>query len=1158
MQRPDPDTAGGLRLPWLMALLPLLALAFYLIVANGLINIPYAQTWLAEKAGVSIRWTSGWSGFPGHLALEGLQVESDDPPLELAMDRARLRISLPALLERRLVISSFTAQGLRRFRLNDHRLEGDGEVSLSNLTLNEGQVSIQDLELSLAEARVRRGDTVLANDIRLGTDLQVAPLRLHEHPDLAAARFVSGTLSLEATADAWDVFNPYLRQLGWLDLAGHGELSGELSLEHGALATGSSLRLDSPSLLVALDERLLLTPFAEPVEGIRHGQALVEGRHDRHRLSGGGSVTGRVVEGEEGPIMELGVTLDKMRMLRAGLADPFMTSRRFRLSARLPGADLADAPRRLASARLEWEDARLPNVGALAVYLPEGGPLTLQSGSARLEGYLAYRDGLLEGDFHLAGDQVALTLAGRPLAGSMTLDLALPEVDPRQRRLDLSGTHLEVSARGEEDELPLTTEVTLEEANLTSMVPLARLIGGQGPPPLNGRVVVRGQVARLDVLDDFLIHAVEGGLTLEGGGDLAASLQLERGRVASGSRLAVTTDSLRARLFDLEAWGRGSVTASWQEALGRPRARLDASLEETRVERSSDRRLLMRDGRLVLTAESDAPGLGTALAGPRLSLAWEDATMPDVAVLQAYLPAAAPVTLQSGRGTTRGRVDIENGLARGQIALTGQSIVGRLLGSEVEGELMLDLELREANLGNGHLDLSGSRLSMQAAAMASGPRLRTRIVAREARLGPMPGRDGQAAGLDGDLVLEGMVANLGFLDDFLPAAHGLTLAGNGRFRASLHLTDGHLRPGSQLLVEADDLAVGFLEFTANGRGRLEAEIDGEREAPGARLQLTLPRFSLHRTGEAKAYVEGRHFSLETETTHFSLDPGDRSLQNVTTRVQLPIAEVDDLSRYNAYLPEGAGIALLGGRAGLEVDLHLEGVRARGDVILQGFDTTLRFGEQHLDGDLRLETRLRDGDLLSRRFDASGSLLRLDNIQRRDEQTRGEAGWWARLEITEGRLDWTRPLQLDARLDLAMRDSGLLAHLFLSRARDWEWLGRRLTVNDIRGNARLHLDDDTLQLREARLTGDSLEMLADLVFRDDVPDGSLYARLGILAAGVSLEKGRPEVRLLRPRRWYERRQTSGEEDLPEEELEEVTVDQWQQALDTRARSDGNSD
>ncbi|WP_089713312.1 hypothetical protein [Halomonas daqiaonensis] len=1145
MQHPNAVSPGRRRLAWLMAF-PLLAFILYLVVANGLINLPKTQAWLAERADISIRWEAGWSAFPGHIALEGLQVESDNPPLRLAVDQARLRISLPALLQRRLAVSSLTAQGLRRFGLDELNLEGDGEVALSYLTLNDGQISIQGLELGMETARVRRDNTVLANDIRLATYLQVAPFDFNEHPGLAAARFVSGTLSLEATADAWDVFTPYLRQLDWLDLSGRGRLTGELSLERGELVPGSELTLDSPSLLVELDEQVLLSPSEE-------SRDLAEAKMDRLRLSGDGRVISRVVEGDEGPVMELAVTLDRMEMLRAGLNHPFMTSRRFHLSTRVLGTGLADTQWQLTSARLEWEEARLPDVGALSVYLPEEGPLTLQSGSARLEGYLAYRDGLFEGNFLLAGDQVALTLAGRPLEGSMMLDLALPEIDPRRRRLDLTGTHLAVSARGEGDEVPLTTEITLEEANLTSLGPLARLIKEEGAPPIEGRVVVRGRVARLDVLDDFLVHTVDGGLTLEGGGDLVASLQLEGGRVASGSRLAVTTESLAAHLFDLEARGRGSVTASWQDAPDGPLTRLDASLEEASVSRSSDGGLLMGDGRLVLTAESDTPNAGTKVANPRLSVSWHDATMPDVAVLQAYLPAAVPGTLISGRAITHGRIDIQDHLARGQIELTGQHTVGRLLEREVEGELALELQVREANLANGRLDLSGSRLAMQAA--ASGPTLRTRIVAREARLGPLPmlGGEGPAPALDGDMVLEGMVANLGFLDDFLPSAHGLTLAGNGRFRASLHVSDGQLRPGSQLRVEADDLAIGFLEYEAKGQGRLETEIDGEQETPGARLSLTLPRFSLNRTGETQAYVEGRHFSLETETPRFGLDHDERSLQHFTTRIQLPIAEVDDLSRYNAYLPDGSGLTLLGGRAGLEVDLHLEGLQARGDVTLQAFDTTIRFGEQHLDGDLRLEARLRDGNLVTRRFDASGSRLRLDNIQRRDEQTRGEAGWWAQLDITEGHLDWTRPLQLDARLDLAMRDSGLLARLFLSRAREWAWLGRRLTVNNIRGNAMLHLDDDTLQLREARLTGDSLEMLADLVFRDEVPEGSLFARLGILAAGVSLEEGDPEVRLLRPRQWYERHRPS-----PQEDLEEATVSQWQRALDAQVRPSENPD
>ena len=1157
MRYQDADTAGRRRLIGLMAL-PVLILALYLIVANTLINVRYTQAWLTENSDASVSWAWGWSAFPGHLVLDTLDVAYDKPPVRLAVARAHLRISLMALLGRDLEVSRFSSQGLRHVSFDGHRLEGDGEISLSDLRLQEGLVSIQRLELGLEQASIRRGSAVLANDIRVVTDLQVAPFRLSQHQGLAAARFVSGQLSLDATAGAWDVFSPYLRQLDWLGLAGQGRLSGELSLERGVLAPGSELRLDSSSLLVELDEQRLLSPSEPSATDASPPREPASSTPDRHRLRGRGHVTGRVMEADEGPTMELVVSLDEMTMQRAGSADPFMNSQRFRLSARLPGADLADPSWRLAAARFEWKAARLPDVGALSAYLPSDGPLTLQRGSARLEGYLAYRNGLVEGNFHLAGDRVAITLAGRPLEGSMTLDLALPALDPQQPRIDLTGTRLEVTARGTEDALPLTTEITLEKADLTSRAPLAELFGAQGHPPLDGRVVMRGRVARLDVLDDFLIDVVEGGLTLEGGGDLSASLQLAQGQIASGSRLAVTTESLEARLLGLEAWGRGSVIASWQQGQEGSSARLEANLEETRVARTADGGLLMQDARLALTADSDTHELGASLTNPRLSVSWQGANMPDVAVLQAYLPATLPATLHSGQAATQGRMEVAGGVARGQLEISGQRITGRLLDRDVEGELALDLQVQEANLASRRLDLSGSRLSMQATTTASARPLQTRIVAHEARLGPlpMPGEQGPAAALDGALVMEGQVANLGILDSFLPSAHGLTLDGSGLFRAALYLADDQLSPGSQFRVETDDVAVGFLDFMAHGQGRLEAEIDGEQQTPGARLSLTLPRFSLNRVGEEQAYVTGRHFSLETRTAHLELDTDAHSLQNVTTHIRLPIAEVDDLSRYNAYLPEDAGLALLGGRAGLEVDLQLDGLQARGDLTLQAFDTAIRFGEQHLDGDLRLDIRLRDGDLLSRRFDASGSQLRLDNIQRRDEQTRGEAGWWARLDINEGHLAWERPLQMDARLDLAMRDSGLLARLFLSRAREWEWLGRRLTVSDIHGSARLHMDANSLQLSDARLTGGPLEMRADLTFRDEAPTGSLYARLGLLAAGVSLEEGQPEVRLLRPRQWYERQRASSEEQS--DALEDVTVNQWQEALDTLGVPDLNRD
>ncbi|MFO7648659.1 hypothetical protein [Halomonas campaniensis] len=1153
MSPPTPDTPRRTRRwMWLPALLLLLA-AGHVAGFHWLLNAAWPQAWLSDRIGLSIEWEAGHSLWPGRLSLTSLRLASDDPaqPLEIDVARADLEISLPALLAGRLELTRGTAEGLRALRLGHYRLEGDGSLAVAGLRLAPDRIEADTLALSLAEASIHRGPTVLANEIALDTDLRLEAFHPRQPVDLDAARHLSGHLSLAATADAWDVFAPYLRQLEWLDLAGHGELAGELTLERGVLAPGSELVLDSPSLQVELDESLLLTPREAdaPPPDARQWKVVGEAP-ERHRLIGAGRITSRIEAGDEGPEARLEVTLHEMVMQRAGLADPFMTSETFRLAATLPGADLADAPRRLTEASLEWDAARLPNVGALSPYLPEGGPLSLLSGGAALDGRLDYRDGVLAGAFQLTGSAVDLRLLGQRLSGDMTLDLNLAELDPGARRLDLGGSRLRLSASGERDEAPLTTELTLEEARLTSALPLSLLVNPSAPPPLSGRVALRGRVGQLDVLDGFLDRVMgDNEILLEGDGELAASLDLEQGRIAAGSRVAVTTDSLGIAVLGLEARGRGSLAASWQPALGRARGRLDARVEEARVDRVRDGRRMMQGGELSLVAESELLDLSPTLSLPTLRVEWQGAEMPDVEVLQAYLPSGVPFRLDSGRAETHGELSVEAGRVRGRIELAGQRIAGELLNEAFAGELSLALRVGEASLDGSSLDLSGSRLEIQAgeASVAAEDRLRTLLVARRAVLGPLPLPDQPAVSqpMSGELSLEGLITNLGVLDDFLPAAHGLTLAGGGRFVADLALDQGRLLPDSRLEVAADELAVGFLDYEASGRGELRLDLEraaDEGPDPSARLRLSLPTFDLRQLGDARPHIHGRHFQLETRLPRLRLDAPSASLHGVTTRIQLPIANVDDLARYNDYLPADAGLELLSGRAGLEADLTLEGLEVRGDLTLQAFDAGLRLADQRLAGDLRLDARLRDGDLAGRHFDAAGSVLRLDNISREDASGQRDAGWWARLVLEEGKLTWTQPLVLEARLGLSLRDSGLLARLFLARARERDWLGRLLTVRQVQGSARLTMDDRGVSMRDIRLEGGNLTLLANLLMRDDDLSGDFYARLGALGVGLALEDGETRLRLWQPKRWFDQG-TVGEGD--EEAMVEADPDAWRE-------------
>jgi hypothetical protein len=84
------------------------------------------------------------------------------------------------------------------------------------------------------------------------------------------------------------------------------------------------------------------------------------------------------------------------------------------------------------------------------------------------------------------------------------------------------------------------------------------------------------------------------------------------------------------------------------------------------------------------------------------------------------------------------------------------------------------------------------------------------------------------------------------------------------------------------------------------------------------------------------------------------------------------------------------------------------------------------------------------------------------------------------------------------------------------------------------------------MRDARLEGGNLTMLADLVLRDETLIGTPYARLGALGVGVDLlADGETDLRLLQPRRWFERRRE--DLDVP---MDVVRPDEWRQALEVQ--------
>lgn len=959
-----PDRSRHRKALTLVAMFVVLALLWF-AGSHWLVNSAWLPQRLSQLEGIEISWDQGRSRHPGRWEVEGFYLAREDEALTLSVraEHATLDLSVPALLRGELRIDSLDARGIRRLTLNDLAIEGDGRLQLHDALLASRELEIGQLDVHLEQGRLERvsDHAILVRDIGLAAEASLTRVA----PAEAGAELLealSGTLRLDAHADAWDVFTPYLAPLPWLALAGHGSLRGDLALEQGVVAPGSTLRLDSPALRVEIDEGRLRG-------NARPDPATPDGNGYRHRAEGDGSV-----------------------LLAVSPEDP------------------------------EWLT------------------LTTQLSDVTLAAIDPY------------ARQAALTLA----------------VDLDNRRLD----RLEV--------------------------------------PERARLALRGEVIRLDVLDPYLTQLLDGrGIRLRGAGELTAELET-LGTSPVRARLEVTAPRLGVQSLDYEASGGGTLHARLDDG---DRVEVEVRLAGAALRHQA--RQLLADAELQLTASGPFDPT-RPLDGTRAEVAWQAARLPDIAALQTYMePFLAdppPLQLLGGTARSHGQMEVAEGLLRGSMSLTGEGLRTRLREHAVESAIELTLALNEAALDRTRLDISGSRLHWRARGETRAAEgLESDLVLRE---GLLHRRDGTPGGR---LVLEGRVEQLAFLNAFLPDAHGLALRGDGQLRLEGGFEGNRILPGTQLQVAAERLRVGFLDHEAAGSGELSARLETPEEA---RLSLEIPRYTLQREDDDRPHLYGRDLVLTTRTGTFSQvlatpDPG-----HFTTEISLPDTEIPDFSRYNTYLPEDAGITLLGGTGRLASEFTLSGLDASGMLNLRASGVDLALLDQRLRGDLHLALQLTEGDLATRRFGAGGSFLRLDRVRRQEGARAEDAGWWVQLDFEDARLRWTRQIHLASRLHLRMRDTGLLARLFLERARDSDWLGRLLDVRGIAGSARLDLNETRIRLSDVDLRGENLTLLADLALAEGTSNGALYARLGILGLGVELDDGEPTLRILRPRRWFD--------------------------------------
>jgi hypothetical protein len=371
--------------------------------------------------------------------------------------------------------------------------------------------------------------------------------------------------------------------------------------------------------------------------------------------------------------------------------------------------------------------------------------------------------------------------------------------------------------------------------------------------------------------------------------------------------------------------------------------------------------------------------------------------------------------------------------------------------------------------------------------------------------------------LSGRAEVEGGVPSLAFLDEYLRKTRWVRVdARNGALAVNLKMRRGKILPGSRLEARPDRLVASALDYRAEGPGKVVWEVLPGEES---RLALEFASFRVTRGGHRQAHVRGRNLSIAAVNGEPRLVERDLFTPK-RIDIRMPVAEVPDLSFYNAYLPGNSGLALTGGSGRMSATFRAAAPdwTGSGNLRLDARAVAARFEGRPLRGDLAVRTLIREADFRGKRFDVSGTKIDVTRVS-----IPGAAGgdWWARAHLDRAVIEPGAPVFLRAKVESTLSDPRPLFAFVAPETRDrvLRWMDDLMT-QAVGAVADVSVGDGAVLIDDLAVAGGQAKIQGRLRFGGAPKQGILYASYGRWDVGVELEGAQRNWKILRPKKWFE--------------------------------------
>ena len=1025
--------------------------------------------------------------------------------------------------------------------IEQFRFEGDGRIEGSMIHTIKGPLEVPRASVALTSGNWWIGNAVVEEDSRLHADIRIHEFVPREQKGTNALRFISGTVHHVAKVKSLNFLKVYFRKVPGLSIDGSGVLDAKLHLEKGVLSQGTKVGVDMTGTTTNVAGYTITT-------------------------EGPGKLEGRVELENAKPLATVSVTLETFELARAQAQEPFALGHHLQVSGTSGELDLRD-PFTDLTLILDLPNAEVPDLSFFNTFIPKEMGLTIRGGNGRLHSrfrgspekrgvkseieligqnvVMQYEDFTIGADLRVKADleygledddEGLIVFSDVPLEVSK-LSLALTSGTVRKQKETIA-QDLTVKLESAFDQYTLDPHKTLDAFRFTS-----------------GSVRVTGTIPNLRYVNDYL--PPETGLHIRSGtGQIQVQLETASGQPDATGDFALIGDAVTADLGDFAVAGDLKVNADIQYGLQKQDDKgLVVFSEEGRLEVLKASVALLsgtvRDRQrtiaadLTLEAESefdqytlDAKSL---LDLPRFmsASARVAGTVPDLSYLNDYIPRQTGLRIRSGAGQIGGHFNTapRQATVTGDITFVTNDIAAKFKDATIGGNLKAQADIRYGFadkrdsglviLTEGPLAIPRASIQLRSGRvlLRDGKAVENLEVSVNSTFDHLPlhqwvGRDALRA-LSGSVNISSHVPDLRFLEAYFSKAPWLQLDGAGQMNADVHIRKGVLMAGSRLTVDSEEIRTNFLDYKASGSGKVRGQVVRENGKTFSTVTVSLNDFKFARLEYLQPYIFGTGLTVTGTSQKLDLT---NPFTDLKVSIDLPESDLPNFGFYNAYIPPESCIFIHQGHGRISSHLNFDArtESATGEIEFDVERVIIQFAGVTLATDLKVRTRLKNGDIPSRTFEMEGTKVELNNAYLGSGKIGTDNTWWARLALPKAKGQFTTPAQLDARVEMRLRDLRPVVVFLAEKKKIVRWFNKLLTVKDIEAGADFKMEGKAIEVADLEMTGDRFEVLGELDIFSRQFAGVFYTRLHGLSVAVELTDTKKKWKLVNSRPWFEKR------------------------------------